>query len=170
MTAITIASVEATAYRVPIANPIKVSFGTFRDRPVVLVRVVDTDGAVGWGEAWCNWPAVGAEHRARLVNDFADRLVGRTFEEPAQAFQMLTQQLEVLVVVGGHDLGAARLGRERGGRKPGQVRDGLAGDAVGIAFLGRQVVKQGLDAGVDEVGGDLGAHHPGAEDGDAADA
>lgn len=98
MTAVTIASVEATAYRVPIANPIKVSFGTFRDRPVVLVRVVDTDGAVGWGEAWCNWPAVGAEHRARLVNDFADRLVGRTFEEPAQAFQLLTQQLEVLVL------------------------------------------------------------------------
>ncbi len=98
MNPVTIASVEAFAFRVPIANPIKVSFGTFRDRPVVLVRVTDRDGAVGWGEAWCNWPAVGAEHRARLVNDFADRLVGKTFEEPAQAFQLLTKQLEVLVL------------------------------------------------------------------------
>jgi L-alanine-DL-glutamate epimerase-like enolase superfamily enzyme len=98
MTPITIASVEAYAFRVPISAPIKVSFGTFRDRPVVLVRVVDSDGAVGWGEAWCNWPAVGAEHRARLVNDFAERLVGRTLAEPAQAWQMLTRQLEVLVL------------------------------------------------------------------------
>lgn len=98
MNPVTIASVEAFAFRVPISAPIKVSFGTFRDRPVVLVRVVDTEGAIGWGEAWCNWPAVGAEHRARLVNDFADRLVGRTFEEPSQAFHLLTKQLEVLVL------------------------------------------------------------------------
>lgn len=98
MPPVTIAAVEAFAYRVPIQNPIKVSFGTFRDRPLVLVRVTDTDGAVGWGEAWCNWPAVGAEHRARLVNDFADRLVGRTLEGPEQGFHQLTQQLEVLVL------------------------------------------------------------------------
>ena len=52
MTPIRIASVEAFAYRVPIAAPIKVAFGTFRDRPVVLVRVTDVDGAEGWGEAW----------------------------------------------------------------------------------------------------------------------
>lgn len=98
MNPVTIASVEAFAFRVPVQAPIKVSFGTFRDRPVVLVRVVDTEGAVGWGEAWCNWPAVGAEHRARLVADFADRLVGRTLEEPAQAWQRLTRELEVLVL------------------------------------------------------------------------
>jgi len=98
MNPVTIASIEAHAFRVPIQAPIKVSFGTFRDRPVVLVRVVDSEGAVGWGEAWCNWPAVGAEHRARLVNDFAERLVGRTFDHPAQAFELLTKQLEVLVL------------------------------------------------------------------------
>ena len=98
MKPITIASLEAYAFRVPISKPIKVSFGTFRDRPVVLVRVVDSDGAEGWGEAWCNWPAVGAEHRARLVNDFAERIVGRSFAEPAQVFQSLTAQLEVLVL------------------------------------------------------------------------
>jgi D-galactarolactone cycloisomerase len=38
MPPVTIAAVEAYAYRVPIQNPIKVSFGTFRDRPMVLVR------------------------------------------------------------------------------------------------------------------------------------
>ncbi len=98
MTPIRIASVEAFAYRVPIAVPIKVAFGTFRDRPSVLVRVVDSDGVEGWGECWCNWPSVGAEHRARLVADFADRLVGQTLASPGDAFQMLTEQLEVLVL------------------------------------------------------------------------
>lgn len=98
MIPICIAAVEAQSYRVPIDTPIKVAFGTFRDRPFVLVRVVDVDGVEGWGEAWCNWPSVGAEHRARLVVDFADRLVGQTLAHPGDAFRMLTSQLEVLVL------------------------------------------------------------------------
>lgn len=98
MSNFTIASVEAFAYRVPVKTPIKVAFGTFRDRPFVLVRVRDTEGTEGWGEAWANWPAVGAEHRARLVADIGERLVGRTFESPAQAFHELTRALEVLVL------------------------------------------------------------------------
>jgi D-galactarolactone cycloisomerase len=91
-------SVEAFAYRVPIATPIKVSFGTFRDRPMVLVRIVDRDGAEGWGEVWCNWPAVGAEHRARLATDIGERLVGRTLASPDQAFAQLTSELELMVL------------------------------------------------------------------------
>ena len=91
-------SIEAFAYRVPIAEPVKVSFGTFRDRPMVLVRVVDSDGGEGWGEAWCNWPAVGAEHRARLANDIGERLIGRTLGSPDQAFRQLSSELEVMVL------------------------------------------------------------------------
>jgi L-alanine-DL-glutamate epimerase-like enolase superfamily enzyme len=98
MSPIRIARVEAYAYRVPIAAPIKVAFGTFRDRPFVLVRVVDEDGAEGWGEAWCNWPAVGAEHRARLAADLGERLVGRGFASPDEAFHALSSELEVLVL------------------------------------------------------------------------
>ncbi len=95
---ITLASVEAFCFRVPVQTPIKVAFGTFRDRPFVLVHVVDTDGAEGWGEAWCNWPAVGAEHRARLVVDLGERLIGRRFESPAELFHTLSRELEVLVL------------------------------------------------------------------------
>lgn len=98
MTSLTLARVEAFAYRVPIATPVKVAFGTFRDRPCVIVRVVDRDGAEGFGEAWCNWPAVGAEHRARLAVDLGERLIGRTFESPADLFHSLTAELEVLVL------------------------------------------------------------------------
>ena len=98
MNPIRLASVEAFAFRVPVKTPIKVAFGTFRDRPFVLVRVVDEDGAVGWGEAWANWPAVGAEHRARLVVDIGERLVGRSFDSPQRLFQDLSKSLEVLVI------------------------------------------------------------------------
>jgi L-alanine-DL-glutamate epimerase-like enolase superfamily enzyme len=93
-----IASIEAFSYRVPIAKPITVSFGTFRDRPFVLVRAVDVDGVEGWGEAWCNWPAVGAEHRARLVADLGERLIDRTLASPDAAFRELSSDLEVLVL------------------------------------------------------------------------
>ncbi|MFT3719209.1 mandelate racemase/muconate lactonizing enzyme family protein [Pseudorhodoferax sp.] len=98
MNPIQLASIEAFAFRVPVAQPIKVAFGTFRDRPFVLVRVVDRDGAVGWGEAWANWPAVGAEHRARLVVDLGERLVGQTYDTPQQLFEQFSRSLEVLVI------------------------------------------------------------------------
>lgn len=95
---IKVKSVSALAYRVPIGNAIKVAFGTFRDRPMVLVHVVDESGAEGWGEVWSNWPAVGAEHRARLAEEIGERLIGRTFESPADAFAALTEELEVLSI------------------------------------------------------------------------
>lgn len=98
MSTLRLARLEAYAFRVPITNPIKVAFGTFRDRPMVLVRAVEQDGAEGWGEVWCNWPAVTAEHRARLSADIGERLVGRAFQGPAEAFAQLTREMEVLAL------------------------------------------------------------------------
>ena len=60
--AFTMASIEAFCIRVPVKMPIKVAFGTFRDRPMVLLRVVDTEGVEGWGEVWANWPALSLIH------------------------------------------------------------------------------------------------------------
>jgi D-galactarolactone cycloisomerase len=97
MDPIKIASIETFAFRVP-TKPIKVSFGTFRDRPCVLVRVMDADGHEGWGEVWCNWPAAGAEYRARLAGDIGERLIGRTFGSPGEPFAALTKEMEVLVL------------------------------------------------------------------------
>ena len=98
MSTIQLARLEAYAFRVPIANPIKVAFGTFRDRPMVLVRAIEQDGSEGWGEVWCNWPAVTAEHRARLTADIGQRLIGRAIQGPAQAFEQLTREMEVLAL------------------------------------------------------------------------
>ena len=71
---------EALVFRGPVAVPVRTSFGTMHDRPAVLVRAEDAEGAVGWGEAWCNFPACGAEHRARLIESvLAPLVVGRAF-------------------------------------------------------------------------------------------
>ncbi|MFO1115015.1 MAG: mandelate racemase/muconate lactonizing enzyme family protein [Beijerinckiaceae bacterium] len=98
MKPIILSSIEAFAYRAPIATPIRLAFGTFRDRPLVLVRVVDGEGHEGFGEIWCNWPPVGAEHRARLAADVGERLIGQTFATPADLFHTLSRDLEVLVL------------------------------------------------------------------------
>ena len=90
---------EAFVYRCPIDTPVQTSFGTMHDRPAVFVRVTDRDGAQGWGEVWCNFPAVGAEHRARLLDSvFAPLLRGSAFADPRAAFDALTARTEVLAI------------------------------------------------------------------------
>jgi len=95
---INLSSIDAFAIRVPIEKPIKVAFGTFRDRPLVMVRVTDSEGATGWGEIWSNWPAVGAEHRARLAVNLGQALLGRDFASPADVYHAFTAMTEVLAI------------------------------------------------------------------------
>ena len=84
---LTPARLEDFVYRAPIETPVQTSFGLMRDRPALFVRVTDSEGAVGWGEVWCNFPTVGAEHRARLIGSvFAPLLEGRRFASPEAAF------------------------------------------------------------------------------------
>lgn len=98
-TAVTPVQIEGLVYRAPIRTPLRTSFGTMHDRPCVLVRVTDSNGAMGWGEAWCNWPTVAAEYRARLINEIiAPALVGRSFEDPAAAFFETQARLEMLAI------------------------------------------------------------------------
>jgi L-alanine-DL-glutamate epimerase-like enolase superfamily enzyme len=95
-------SLRALVWRYPLKTPVVTSFGTMRDRPMVLVRAEDTDGITGWGEIWCNFPAVGAEHRARLVHGvLAPIVTGRPFDDAAEAFDVLTQNTSVLALQAG---------------------------------------------------------------------
>jgi L-alanine-DL-glutamate epimerase-like enolase superfamily enzyme len=99
---ITVASVEVLVFRYPVETPVQTSFGIMRDRPAAFVRVADKDGAEGWGEIWCNFPAVGAEHRARLVASvLAPQLVGKTFAKPQDAFEALSAATAVLAIQSG---------------------------------------------------------------------
>lgn len=94
--------VKAHVFRWPVETPVRTSFGVMHDRPMVLVEVESADGHVGWGEVWCNFPAVGAEHRARLVESvFAPMLAGRDAEEPAALFEELGAKTAVLAIQAG---------------------------------------------------------------------
>ncbi len=123
-----IARLEAFVLRWPVREPVRTSFGTMLDRPALLVRVEDADGAHGWGEAWCNFPSCGGEHRARLIETvLAPLLVGRAFVSPAAAFDELSARTAVLALQSGepgplaqaiagvdialHDLTARRAGQ-----------------------------------------------------------
>jgi D-galactarolactone cycloisomerase len=100
--ALCIRSLRTLVFRCPIEIPVVTSFGTMRDRPMALVRAEDTDGAVGWGEIWCNFPAVGAEHRARLVASVLSPLVEKQFfESPCEAFERVTEKTAVLAIQSG---------------------------------------------------------------------
>ena len=96
---IKIKTVDAIVYRFPIETPVQTSFGTMIDRPMVLVKLVDEDGVTGYGEVWCNYPSVGAEHRARLVkNIFAPLISSKSFASPRESFELLTNKTWVLSV------------------------------------------------------------------------
>jgi len=122
-----IARLEAHVLRWPVKVPVRTSFGTMHDRPAVLVRIEDAEGAHGWGEAWCNFPSCGAEHRARLIESvLAPLLVGRSFASAGAAYAELSQRTAVLAIQSGeagpiaqaiagvdialHDLAARRCG------------------------------------------------------------
>jgi D-galactarolactone cycloisomerase len=98
----TIRRLAAHVFRWPVATPVRTSFGVMHDRPMVLVEAIDGDGNRGWGEVWCNFPAVGAEHRARLVAEvFAPRLEGRDMSDPAAVFRELSESTAVLALQAG---------------------------------------------------------------------
>ena len=102
LTGSAICEIRSYVYRTPISSPVQTSFGTMRDRPMVLVRIEDTEGMVGWGEIWCNFPACGAEHRARLVTSvLAPLLLGRTLVDPSEMWSDLTNKTEILAIQSG---------------------------------------------------------------------
>jgi len=96
---ITIARIQAWAFRSPTKKPVATSFGVMHDRPAVLVRVEDSDGVFGWGEIWANWPAAGAEHRLRLLEmDVAHLVLGAQFASPIDFFHKLDAQTRIRAV------------------------------------------------------------------------
>lgn len=101
MTASTFAirKLEAFCYRYPLSTPVVTSFGRMLDRPAVFVRVEDHDGFVGWGEVWANFPSVGAEHRARIVNEIlALAVADLKASQPSDVFEALTEKTAVLAL------------------------------------------------------------------------
>ena len=95
----TIERVERFVFRAPVTAPVANAFGAMNNRPAVFVRVTASDGAWGWGEVFANFPQVGAEHRARLVDSiFAPVLAGTSAMDPAVTFAMLTSRTRTMAI------------------------------------------------------------------------
>jgi D-galactarolactone cycloisomerase len=82
-------AVECFVFRAPLEVPVKVAFGAMTNRPAVFLRVAASDGAWGWGEVFSNFPQVGAEHRARLVQSIFAPLLKGVPCDPAETYAML---------------------------------------------------------------------------------
>lgn len=126
--AIAVAKTEALVFRVPIERPVVTSFGTMHSRPSLVIRIEDADGAVGWGEVWCNFPSVGAEHRARVFETVvAPLLLQRPWKSPAEAFEALSRDLHVLALQSG---------------EPGTIAQVVAGTDIALwDLVGRRLGK-----------------------------
>jgi D-galactarolactone cycloisomerase len=89
-------------FRAPADPPVQTSFGIMRTRPALLLRVTSAEDVQGWGEVWCNFPTVGAEHRARLAMACLRPLVcAREWQSPRQCFAALSEKLAVLALQSG---------------------------------------------------------------------
>jgi L-alanine-DL-glutamate epimerase-like enolase superfamily enzyme len=98
----TIERIECHVFRAPIATPVRAAVGSFSNRPAVFLRVEAADGAWGWGEVFCNFPAVGAEHRARLTHDLiAPMLAGVPSDDPTTVWRMLSERLRRMAIQAG---------------------------------------------------------------------
>ena len=109
---------------------------------------------------------VGHERRDLLVQVLLPvHALGDGLDDQVAVLQLLQAGL----VVGRGDGFGQRLAGQRRRAQLAQVGDRLQHDAVGRAFLRRQVEQHGVDARVGEVGGDLGTHDAGTQHGGAAD-
>ena len=89
-----IKEIELREIRLPLVHFFETSFGRTTERHIVLVRVVDKDGAEGWGECTAGeGPFYSDEWTesawATLKEFLAPMVVGRDFADASQAFSLM---------------------------------------------------------------------------------
>ncbi len=98
MSATTISRLECFVLRAPIARPVANAFGAMNNRPAVFLRIAASDGAWGWGEVFANFPQVGAEHRARLVDSIVAPILVGTSDDVAAAARTLAVKTRSIAI------------------------------------------------------------------------
>lgn len=89
-----ISSIELREIRLPLINFFETSFGRTTERRIILARVIDTDGAEGWGECTCGeGPFYSYEWTdpawSTLAEFLAPMIVGKEFENAAASVSMM---------------------------------------------------------------------------------
>lgn len=86
-------------FRAPVEKPVVTSFGTIPSRGIAMLRLEDSDGAVGWGDMWGNFPTITTEYRASLAAFLLpDLLLGKTINDIPSFYHGLVERLHVLAV------------------------------------------------------------------------
>ncbi len=90
---------ECWVLRAPIAQPVANAFGAMTNRPALFLRVSASDGAQGWGEVFANFPQVGAEHRARLIDSiFVPLLRNADTDDPSAVRALLETRTRQMAI------------------------------------------------------------------------
>ena len=96
---VTVKKISIFLFRADVDKPVRTLFGSLNSRPGVIIRIEDADGAFGYGEAWCNFPPCGAEHRGRLLETIiAPMLLNTTVCSPEAAFADLTAKVRLIAL------------------------------------------------------------------------
>jgi L-alanine-DL-glutamate epimerase-like enolase superfamily enzyme len=93
-----IAKIDRWVLRAPVERPLANAFGAMSNRPALFVRITADDGAWGWGEVFCNFPQVGAEHRARLLDSNFVPLLAGVADDPATVRAMLDRRTRQMAI------------------------------------------------------------------------
>ncbi len=86
-------------FRAPVDKPVVTSFGTIPSRGVAMLRIEDSEGVVGWGDMWGNFPTITTEYRAKLAAFMLpDLLLGKTVNNISDFYRGLVKSLHVLAI------------------------------------------------------------------------
>lgn len=86
-------------FRAPVENPVVTSFGSIPSRGIAMLRLEDSDGVIGWGDIWGNFPTVTTEYRAKLAGFLLpELLLGKTIDDIPSFYHDLMSSLRVMTV------------------------------------------------------------------------
>jgi L-alanine-DL-glutamate epimerase-like enolase superfamily enzyme len=98
----TLSRIASYSYAAPIDVPVVASFARMTERPALIVRVEDSDGAFGWGEVWCNFPSGAAAHRQRLLCEtIGPWALGRDVADPVPLLDEATAAFRIMAIQAG---------------------------------------------------------------------
>ena len=86
-------------FRAPVEKAVVTSFGSIPSRGIAMLRLQDSEGNVGWGDIWGNFPTVTTEYRAKLAAFLLpDLLLGKSIEDIPDFYHALVRNLHVMTV------------------------------------------------------------------------
>src|SRR5580765_4096202 len=159
-----VVSVELREIRLPLIHFLETSFGRTTERRIILVRVVDRDGAEGWGECTAGeGPFYSDEWTetawATLKEFLAPMVVGHETENAAAVYELMKsvrghRMARAAIETACWDLEAKRAGVPLWKHLGGTQTDVPCGVSIGIQDSPEQLIEkieQELDAGYQRI-------------------